>query len=231
MNSPTRQKSALHWSSQLITAAAGISLLGGVALTHSSCGYSLQRSNSPHLARRGIRKVYVAPVVNNTYKAGVENLVYNALLKAIASGGGVRLVSDKDEADAILTGTVTTAQYALASSTSAKDLNPKNTGPSDRQVATLYQASLGCAFALERTRLPKPPKKLPAGVTPESAADFAKHIWSSSFGRSKNFSANTQLGVLGTTAALINDSEFDRALHDLAESMMGDVHESMTALF
>ena len=40
-----------------------------------------------------------------------------------------------------------------------------------------------------------------------------------------------QLGVIGNTSALINDSEFERSLADLAASMMGDLHESMLAMF
>jgi hypothetical protein len=56
-------------------------------------------------------------------------------------------------------------------------------------------------------------------------------LWSGGFSKSKPFPANNQLGVFGTTSALINESEFDRVLRDLAEGIAADMHESMLAGF
>jgi hypothetical protein len=83
-------------------------------------------------------------------------------------------------------------------------------------VATEFQALLNCSFKLVLTH-PAPDKK--------------SDLWSSTFSRAKTFPANNQLGNFGTTSSLINESEFDRALADMARNMMADVHESMLAMF
>lgn len=56
-------------------------------------------------------------------------------------------------------------------------------------------------------------------------------VWQSDFSRQRPFPSNNQLGVFGTTAALINDSEFDRALRENAAAMSNDLFESMLAIF
>ncbi|MEO5970880.1 MAG: LPS assembly lipoprotein LptE [Bdellovibrionia bacterium] len=167
-----------------------------------------------------MQKVYVAPVANHTYKAGIENTVYNSLLRTLKAHGRVTLVHHPVEADAILGGSVVGAAYGASAATAVSQLNPNKLGATlptaNFSVATEYTASLSCIFNLTR-RVGQPGK--PAV------------IWASSFGRSQPFPASNQLDVPGTTSALINDSEFDRALSDLAKSMMDDVHESMLAMF
>jgi hypothetical protein len=191
-------------------------LLATVAFVAAGCGYTLQGSRSPLLEKEGIRRVFVAPLVNDTFKPGVEGVVYNALIKTLAAHRRVVLVQHRADADAVLTGTVTAAGSAISASTEARNLNPSGIGPSDIRVATEYSATLGCSFKLVRER-PRPGK--------------APTVWQSGYTRSKPFPGANQLGVLGTTSALINESEFDRALFDLANSMMADVHESMLAMF
>jgi hypothetical protein len=83
-------------------------------------------------------------------------------------------------------------------------------------IATEYEATLSCSFVLTRTH-PVPGKRA--------------ILWTSSFSRGAPFAGNNQLGVQGDTSALINQSEFERKLVDLAASMMGDLHESMLAMF
>jgi hypothetical protein len=56
-------------------------------------------------------------------------------------------------------------------------------------------------------------------------------LWSMGFSKQKTFPGANQVDVPGTTSVLINDSEFNRALSDLARNMMEDVHESMLAMF
>jgi hypothetical protein len=184
----------------------------------SGCGYTLQNSHNPLADREGVRRVYVSPLVNNTYKGGVENLVFNALVRVLAAHHRITLVQNPEDADAILNGTVAEAFSAASAATSAANLNPVgllNRG--DVIVASEYTAVLTCRFDLLRRGAIPPGKKAT--------------LWTSTFSRSKPFPAANQVGSLGTTSALINDSEFDRALSDLASSMMGDVHESMLAMF
>ena len=183
---------------------------------HSACGYTLQNSKNPALTKEGIHKIYVEPLVNNTYKAGVENTVYNALVKKISSHEHVKLVRSAEDADAVIKGTVASAEYTSSALTTASQLAPIGTGPSNILVASQYNALLTCTFDLYRAK---------------KDGTHGDYLWGSQFSRTKFFPANTQLGTLGTTSALINDSEFDRTLSDLAESMMSDVHESMLGLF
>jgi len=198
-------------SSKILVVAVIAACLG------TQCGYTLQSSRSPLLEKENIRRIYVYPLTNNTYKAGVENLVYNSLIRTLATGRRVALVQHPEDADAFLRGSVTAAQSVPSAATTADKLTPSGLGLSNAiKVATVYSASLACEFSLIR-RVAKPGQR---GT-----------IWSSSFSRNKSFPASNQLDVPGTTTALINDSEFDRAISDLAESMMGDVHESMLAMF
>lgn len=84
------------------------------------------------------------------------------------------------------------------------------------RVATEYIAELSCTFTLTRRN-----------VKPGTPAI----LWTAGFNRAKPFPGSNQLSGLGTTSALINESEFDRSLQELAQSMMADVRESMVARF
>jgi hypothetical protein len=197
-----------------------LSILISLLLGASGCGYTFQTSNSPLAEREGIRKIYVAPMQNNTYTPGVENVVYNALIQTLSVHRRVTLVSNPHDADAVLKGAVSEADYISTASNPAQGLNPtdvaQNSNFTNILIAFYYSATLGCGFVLERVD-PSPLQK--------------KIVWSAAFTRSKPFAASNQVGVPGTTSALINASEFDRALSDIANSMTGDIHESMLAMF
>jgi hypothetical protein len=193
------------------------------------CGYSFQGTRNPLLEEAGIRTIYISPLMNNTYKAGAEVVVYNALVRTIASHRRIKLVQDPALADAILAGEVGTASYGGAASTAVSSLAPQITtatgtagiGASHQlagsAVANIYQANLSCSFHLDRTGAPPPGK--------------STTLWASGFSQSKIFTGANQLDVLGTTSALINESEFERALSDMAQASMADLHESMLAMF
>ncbi len=181
----------------------------------AGCGYSLQNSHNPLREQYGVSKIYIAPVRNETFKAGIENLVFNALVRTIGHHKRVRIVTTRADADAELVSSVNMASLSQHSSTTADKLSPLGSGPEDVIVTTVYDANLGCTFRLFVLQ----------GETK------GRNIWYSGFDRQKRFPANSQLGAAGTTSALINDSEFERALGDLADAMMEDVHESMLAMF
>lgn len=187
-----------------------LGLLFFPAFFSTGCGYAFQGSQNRILEEHGIRKIYVEPLRNETFKAGVENTVYNALLRTIIAHGRVELVHSAEGADAIVRGSVMTAGYTGIAQDTANKFQPINEGPDNILIFNRYNASLVCQFAL---------------------VEKGRSLWSSSFSRDKVFAANTQLGVLGATSAIINDSEFDRSLRNLADSMMDDVHESMLAMF
>jgi hypothetical protein len=196
-----------------------------IVLLLSGCGYALQGTHSHELEKEGIRRIYVTTIRNDTYKPGVENVAYNELLQSLSAFRGIQLVSSPEDADAILTGVVSTAESQVAGTGAAPSLNPQTIGvalpviqPSFQTIyiATLYNAVLGVSFTLTR-RNPKSGQKA--------------IIWSGSFSRTGIFPASNQLGSLGTTSQLINSSEFDRAVHDISKDMMIDVREAMLSRF
>ncbi len=185
------------------------------------CGYTLQTSQSDLYWKEGVHKIYILPIVNNSYKPGVEIFIFNSMIRTLVSHQRVVLVHSKQDADALLSGFVDSAAYASVASLSVSSLNPSGVvtssfPTSNFGVASVYNAVLSCTFSLDRVQ-PRP--------------GHPSHLWSAVFSRSKQFPGSNQLDVLGTTSPLINESEFDRALQDLSRSMMDDVHESMLAMF
>lgn len=233
-----------------------LGILAVLLFSAAACsGYGFRRSDSPLLKNNRIESIYVAPLINNTFKAGVENLVYNEMIRTFSARGGVKLVSSPEAADAILEGKVTLASYASAGSTTADNLFPSRLLPNlqgspDIYVATEYVAQLSAGFVLKaknprpsaKPRKPRSPGNPARAAEPSSVVRMAKpgapgtkiqpaEIWASGFSRAKGFPATNQLDAFGNTSPLINESEFDRALKDLAESLTGDLHESILAGF
>ena len=58
-----------------------------------------------------------------------------------------------------------------------------------------------------------------------------KVLWFDTFLRQKSFSASTYLGALGTTSALINESDYERTLGELSLGIVMDAEESMNSIF
>jgi hypothetical protein len=151
-------------------------------------------------------------MTNSTYRAGVENTVFNALVRSVSGSPEIRAVSRRQDADAILSGRVVGVSRNVSGVLKASDLNPKGLGAPNILVATEYVAVLDCEFSLH-------------SMAPDGSKD--KSLWTGRFSRSKPFPANNQLWSLGSTSALINESELDRSLSDVAELMSGDVVQSM----
>ena len=181
----------------------------------SGCGYALENSRNNSLKEVGVERVYVAPVKNLTYKPGVENLVYNELVQALLAGRRVKLVDSIDVADAVLESSVERATYTPSATTSASSIYPDTIAAIEITVATEYQADFMCSFRLRRQK---------KGVASED-------VWGSSFTRTRRFAGNNQKIEYGTTSGLINESEFDRTLKEVAHGMMADVHQAMVARF
>jgi hypothetical protein len=196
--------------------------IAGLAIWAMGCGYTLQNSKSPLFEKEGVSRIYVKPVINNSYKAGVENMVYNALMRSLSASRRVVLVHDPEQSDAVLQGTVVTADAIPGPTAQSENLSKKATNrvdlsiPTGIPVTTEYTAALTVNFSLTRTK-PSLKKR--------------NNIWSANFDRRQPFPAANQLGPVGTTSALINDSQFDRALSELAQKMMVDVNESMLGMF
>ena len=193
------------------------------------CGYTFQTSSNEHLAALNIHRVYLAPVQNQTYKSGIDSVLYNALLRTLRAHHQLQVVAHQEEADAIITSRVEQASYARNADAQVKNLNPANVGASLLQkeyvVSTEYMATLSGKFELRWVHPPAPPPEAGTGMRP------AGQIWQVGLSRTKPFPSANQLEVPGTTAPLINESEFDRALSDISKSLAEDLHESMLALF
>ncbi|MEN9723634.1 MAG: hypothetical protein RJB38_1620 [Pseudomonadota bacterium] len=183
----------------------------------SGCGYTLRTSRSAsQFKARGVERIYIHPLKNQTFRAGIENTVYNSLVRAMAGAAGIRAVSRPENADAEVMGVVTVVDRSVSSQIKASDLNPKGLGSSAILVATEYMARLDCRFVLQ--------SRLTAGATP-------RELWSGEFSRSRPFPGNNQIWSLGSTSALINESELDRTLADISESMARDVIQAMSEGF
>jgi len=201
---------ANHRYLKLLAIFAGLILL-------PACGYSLRTSQfQSRLSRDGISRIYIHPIANDTFRPGIENVVFNAVMRSMGGTTGVRATSNLAQADAELFGTVTRVDRPVSGQTKASDLSPKNLGSSSILVAVEYQAVLDCSFILKR----RPRAELASA-----------EIWKGSFSRSKPFPGNNQIWSLGSTSALINDSELDRSLTDIAEQMGRDVVQSMLETF
>jgi hypothetical protein len=183
-----------------------------IPVVFSSCGYTLRGNSRVFFDKNEIRTLYVAPVKNNSYKAGAEITVYNALRKRIAQGGYVRIVDERDRADAEIRSTVLTAGYSPVGITTADQIAPIQTGPSNVQIASAYNVNLDISFELE-------------------AMKRHQILWRDSIARQKSFSASTYLGSLGTTSGLINESDFERTLGELSVGIVMDAEESMNSIF
>jgi hypothetical protein len=183
-----------------------------VASLIGSCGYTLRGNAREFFNQNEIRTLYVAPVRNLSYKPGVEIVIYNALRKRIAQGGYVRIVDQPGQADAEIEAKVLDASYGPSGITTADQIAPVQTGPSNVQIASAYAVNLRVAFELFK-------------------AGNRKRLWGDTVTRQKTFTASTYLGSLGSTSALINEGDFERSVGELAVSLVTDAEESMNSVF
>ena len=184
-----------------------------IALLLPGCGYRLRGSKNTALEREGIRKIYIAPIGNQTQVLGLETWVHTVLAQKISAESLVDIVNSEKDADAVLRGSITQAVMSGEAPTSSDLIAPTGLGRTDTVVFTQYRTTLSCSFQLFRSVQSTAP------------------LWGAGFSRSKAFLANTTLGVLGTTSHLINDSEHRRALRELSSSMMAEVHDTLFDLF
>lgn len=189
-----------------------------LVLNLGACGYTLRGNSRPFFARYGIKTLYIPPVRNDSYKAGAEITIYNALRKKLAEGGYVSIIDDAKLSDAKFSATVVDASYApLAITTadqigSAAQVAPLVKGPTTVQIASSYNVTFTVRFLLEDSK-------------------GGKRLWTDTLTRQKSFVATTYIGTLGSTSALINDSDFERSLSELSIGLVGDAEELINSIF
>jgi hypothetical protein len=184
-----------------------------ISMIASSCGYHMRGAERPFFKLHEIQTLYVYPVKNNSYKAGVEITFYNALRKKFSQGGYVRLVDKPEQADGFIAATVQdAAYYPLAVTTADKIANAGTIqAPGSIQIASSYQVNMQVQVLLTDKN--------------------NKSLWSDVVSRNKSFAASNYMGALGSTSALINEGEFERTLNDLSVGIATDTEESINTIF
>ncbi len=191
------------------------SILSGV----SGCGYHFQKREDPIFQAEKIQKLFISPLQNDSFKPGIENLMYSALVRTFSAKQRLELVDSEKTADLVLTGSVSGASYGVTGAQPGDRVFPSGTamasgfaGGNYQTIAQTYEASMSANFSVNRV-----------SGGPKKVGSF----WAGGFSRRKSFAASNQLGTFGTTSALINESEFDRALGDLVDLVAQDTHESL----
>lgn len=212
--------------------AAGLAAL---TLALSGCGYTLQTSKSPLVEREKITTVYVAPASNGTLRVGVENMVYNALVRSLSAHKTLRMVSREEDAETVLNSSIKNIVVTTNATTPGENIPGDDRFKpyfKDIPFTTYYSASLDCSFSLvKRIARPEFTVNPKTGIRKIRNPGKSKLLWSSSFSRGKSYPAFLRTGAEGTTSPLITDSELDRVLGEIVTSMMDDVHESMLNSF
>lgn len=174
-------------------------------LALSACGYHFQGRDNP-LKEMGVEKIYVAQFRNSTFRPGVEQLFSTAMMREIQKSRSFQLVSSEEQADAVLTGEVATADATLSSSKSVEISPGKNV-----DVATEYNSGVSCQITLKDRR--------------------ERVIFSQSVSGNKIFPGATNKGEQSATNSLVNDSEQRLAIQFLASEMMASVYQRMIDTF
>jgi hypothetical protein len=168
------------------------------------CSYHFQGVHNP-LRELGVQKIYVANFNNRTYRPGIEQMFTTAMIREIRKARAFELVDSPREADATLTGEV--------SSTDSSPTSPKEftAGTSKLSVAVQYQASVVCNVSL-RDR-------------------HERLLFSQSVSGSKIHPGVAAVGDEGAAAPLSNESEQRLAVQFLASQMMASVYQRMIDTF
>ncbi|MCO5143517.1 MAG: LPS assembly lipoprotein LptE [Oligoflexia bacterium] len=173
----------------------------------TSCGYQFQNRTNP-LQRLGIEKLYIENFKNDTYRPGIEQFFSTALIREIQRSGAFEIVNNRDEADAVVGGTITQAD-ALPSSLSSTAIG----GATDKSidVAAQFSAVVSCGIT----------------VTDRSG----RALFSQSVSGNKIYPGSRAVGDKGATVSLVNESEQRLAIHFIAAEMMSSVYQRLVDVF
>ncbi len=153
----------------------------------------------------GVQKIYVESFRNLSYRPGIEQLFATAMLRELEKGRAFQIVNSKSEADAILRGTVQSADSSVSSTRSVQQ------GAKTLQVASEFSASIACEIMLEEVS--------------------GRAIFSYLASGSKVYPGATQTGDAGATVGLVNDSEQRIAYQFLAGQLMAGAYQRMIDIF
>lgn len=185
-------------------------LIASLALL-AGCGYQLQGSKNP-LDKLGIHKIYVENFTNRTIRPGLEQYFTTAMVREIRKGRVFELVATRDEADAVMGGSVGYVEdMPSPSAVQVGGTTPANI------AATIFTAQVSCNIFLKDTT--------------------ERVVFMNTFNGSKNHQASLVLKgnqveqYANATAPLINESQQRLAIRYLADQMMLDAYQELVGLF
>jgi len=173
-------------------------------LLAQGCGNQFQGRQNP-LNKLGIEKIYVQQFRNRTYRPGVEQLFSTAMVREIQKSRSFRLVGSEKEADAVLSGEVSSVEAGPTSTRS------ETVGGKSLDVATEFNSSVSCSVTLTDSS--------------------GRPIFSQGISSSKIFPGSARTGDDGSTNSLVNESEQRLAIQFLASQMMASVYQRMVDTF
>jgi hypothetical protein len=168
------------------------------------CAYHFLGEKNP-LKELGIHRIYVSEFRNFTFRPGIEQLFTTAMVREIARARSFELVNDDKTADAVLSGSIASAESGPGAGKNFQ------LGPRPVSVAIEYNASVVCSVEL-RDRLGHP-------------------IFAQTVSGSKVHPGRAELGDAGAADPLVNDSEQRLAIQFLASQMMASVYQRMVDTF
>jgi hypothetical protein len=180
----------------------------------SCSGYHIQGSQNPWESL-GIKTAYIDIVTNNSLRAGLEVPFTSAFVKQFSRGNKLKIVSDEKEADVTIKAVLQSYSSSISSMTTVPSITQDPLAKNELssfQIAIEYVAS--------------------AAVTVSIINNSTKKVLASqNFTRQKNYPANNRYGPEGTTSVLINDSELQFALNEIARLIADDAYDLMLEVF
>ncbi len=183
-----------------------------VLILSNGCGYQFQARSNPYKGMN-IEKVYIRHFVNNSLIPGVDAIFTGALIKEFSKGRRLKLVSDSEKADAYVLGVINTVTSSINSSVQVPNIAQDDPRADtdimkDTIIATEYVAFADLKVSLIRT-------------------DNKQVLWTQAFTQRKLYPANNRFGELGVTSMLINRSQEQMAVQEMASNLANDIYENM----
>jgi hypothetical protein len=193
-------------------------LILGVLIT--SCGYHFRSSRSKN-PFEGVEKLHVPYFINRSHQEGAETPFTNALVRELNAVGHWDLVSDEEDADAIVYGVIEDSQSNIRSYTKAGDL-PKGgletddevrvSGGADALVVSQFVQSIRCEITVLRKK-------------------DQRVLFRDEFSRGETYAAANRKGIGGSTSPTINRSRRRETTGSLADAMMSEAVSIMLRVF
>ncbi len=186
----------------------------------SGCAYQFQGTENPW-KDKSVETVYINIMTNNSLRSGEEVPFTSAFIKTFSRGNKLKVVNDSKRADLVVNATIENITSTISSSTNVPTLTKDKLASqtlSDMVIATEYAATATVSVSLTKGENNHNPK-VPAVLLTQN------------FSRIKIYPGNSQFGLQGTTSVLINESQFQMALNEIATGISADAYDTMLEYF